>query len=200
MEKFSNLSTEESRILLKKFFIKIIDLKEQEQKLKLDNNELEIQIEEHSKVIDQLKSALRQNVSVSSSSDTKLVEQKTRNEKIIKMLQQQLSDSTSRVALLEREIESYKEKILKLKQKYQEQNLESDSLVSILNSHIHRENSSSIAAISNAADLKSSFKPVKISRKDLRPLTQEELIKRSLSRQQQQQQHQSNDNSIDENF
>lgn len=191
MEKFSDLPSEESRVLLKKFFVKIIDLKEQEQKIKLDNSELELQIEEQTKTIEQLRSALKQNISAST--DTKLLEQKTRNEKMIKMLQQQLNDSSSRVALLEREIESYREKIIKLKQKYQDQHLESESLMSILNSH--RENASSVV---NGGDLKSSFKPVKMSRKDLRPLTQEELIKRSLSRQQQQQQ--SNVSSINENF
>lgn len=190
MDKFSNLSSEESRILLKKFFVKIIDLKEQELKLKLDNNELEIQIEEQAKVVEQLKLALKQ--SVSASTDAKSLDLKYKNEKIIKMLQQQLNDSKSREVLLEREIELYKEKILKLKQKYQNQNLESESLMSILNSHIDNSNT-----VLNG-DLKSSFKSVKMSRKDLRPLTQEELIKRSLNRQHQQLQ-QSNVNSINEN-
>lgn len=190
MDKFSSLSSEESRILLKKFFVKIIDLKEQELKLKLDNNELEIQIEEQTRVVEQLKLAIKQNVSASTNG--KSLDLKSKNEKIIKMLQQQLSDSKSREVLLEREIESYKEKILKLKQKYQNQNLESESSMAFLNSQIDSSN-----GVVNE-DLKSSFKPVKMSRKDLRPLAQEEVIKRSLNRLQQQQQ-QSNVKSIDEN-
>jgi kinesin family protein 7 len=172
LEKLTNLPTEESKVLLKKFFVKIIDLKEQEQRLKMSNNELEVQIEEQSRVIDQLKNVLKQ--SVSASQDTRLLEQKTKSEKVVKLLQQQLNESSSRVALLEREIEAYKEKILKLKQKYSEHaNLESESVMSMLNSH------------RDQSELMTSVKSVKLSRKDLRPLSQEELIKRSLNKQQQ---------------
>ncbi|CAF0882015.1 unnamed protein product [Brachionus calyciflorus] len=137
---------------------------EQQQRAPVENTELELQLDEQRKINDELKQVL----------EIRLSEQKLKSEKIVKLLQQQLNDSNSRIVLLEREIDSYREKIIKLKQRYQEHNLESESVINILNSH--REGM-------NGGDGGSSVKSIKMSRKDLRPLTQEELIKRSLNKQ-----------------
>ncbi len=119
-----------------------------------------------------------------------------KTEKQIKTLTHQLSECNNKIALLEKENSIYKEKILKYKQSLTERSTSRgdinsyaiDSNFGALNEQNTAQSSGFFLrtnenAFADSHDLdknKDTVKSVKVSRKDLRKLTDEELLKRSL--------------------
>lgn len=172
------MPVEETKILLKKFFQRIIDLKELENKRQSENNELKVQIEEQTRAMEQLKQALNGG----------LKDQKSHQKQLIS----QLSESQSKMALMEREMSMYKEKLAQLnliKQANQAKNhYQYEDQQNSTNSTGFYLKSESSNGLNGAGDQSSStsstpsVKVVKVSRKDLRRLTEEEVMKRSINK------------------
>lgn len=106
---------------------------------------------------------------------------------------QQLNECNNKIALLEKENSIYKEKILKYKQSLTERSTSRGDMNNFAidsneqnmaqsSGFFLRTNENALADSRVSHDLvdKNTIKPVKISRKDLRKLTDEELVKRSL--------------------
>ena len=133
-------------------------------------------------MIEQLKQALNTSTS---ESDKRLNEQKVKAEKANKLLTQQLNECTKKIELLEKEIASYQEKLGKLKKTTQ---FDSDSTTSIMNgsggfnlkNHGQSSDVSQLESMEKSDKIGTSIKAIKVSRKDLRRLTEEDLLKRSL--------------------
>ena len=199
IKKLNTVPHEETKHLVTKFFQKIITLKEIEHKKHLENGELQVilkqkkiikfiknhleiinypkvQLEEQNQLVDQLKQALNTSTS---ELDKRLIEQKNKAEKTNKMLTQQLNDCTKKISLLELEISKYQEKLAKSKSQF-----DSDS-TSNMNGNNNNNNNSNGFYLKNNNDLERSdksavTKAIKVSRKDLRRLTEEDILKRSL--------------------
>jgi hypothetical protein len=194
---------DETKHLVKKFFQKIIDLKEIEQKHQIDINELQTQLEEERKLCGQLKQAL----SLSTNDlDRRLNDQKMKAENNCKLLRQQLNERTNKISTMEREILTLKEKIIKLKSN-SHLSIETTEIQPIENlkssvNHLKNQQSSMGGSVSTTSidsfHLKSSSNNLdqeqselstnktaistttfKISKKDLRRLTEQEILQRS---------------------
>lgn len=143
---------------------------------------MKIQLEEQNRLVEQLKQALNAS---GTELDRRVVEQKTKAEKNVKLLTHQLNECTSRIALLDREIVSYKEKLVKLKSKTDLQQNDSDNREYFMKNDSPNTNSNGFSIEASNQDLSGSMmKQVKVSRKDLRRLTEEEILKRSLKKEQ----------------
>lgn len=180
MKKLSTVPYEETKHLVKKFFQKIINLKELEQKKQLENSEIQYQLDEQNRLVEQLKMALN-------TSTSEFDKQKSKIEKSNKALTQQLTECNGKIATLEREISMYKEKLVKLKTSSSSNannQFDSDSTTSLNNGFYLKSNTNGISNDSAIQDAenpnKNSSKSIKVSRKDLRRLTEEEILKRSL--------------------
>ena len=133
-------------------------------------------------MVEQLKQALNTSTS---ESDKRLNEQKNKADKANKLLTQQLNECTKKIELLEREIVAYQEKLSKLKNTTQ---FDSNSTTSLMNGSggFYLKNNGQSSDVSqlerseNGDKVGSSVKAIKVSRKDLRRLTEEDLLKRSL--------------------
>ena len=133
-------------------------------------------------MVEQLKQALNTSTN---ESDKRLNEQKSKADKANKLLTQQLNECTKKIELLEKEIVTYQEKLSKLKNTTQ---FDSNSTTSIMNGSggFYLKNNGQSSDVSqlerseNGDKVGSSVKAIKVSRKDLRRLTEEDLLKRSL--------------------
>ena len=133
-------------------------------------------------MVEQLKQALNTSTN---ESDKRLNEQKSKADKANKLLTQQLNECTKKIELLEREIVAYQEKLSKLKNTTQ---FDSNSTTSLMNGSggFYLKNNGQSSDVSqlerseNGDKVGSSVKAIKVSRKDLRRLTEEDLLKRSL--------------------
>jgi hypothetical protein len=144
-----------------------------------------MQLDEQNRIVDQLKQSLN---GTRSEMEKKLIEQKTKAENNNKFLTQQLNDCNSKIEILEKEIHIYKEKLIHLKNKYHHSNEINDINVKDssgfylksgrdLNSNMPNSRNNDQVLSTTA-----STKLVKVSRKDLRVLTEEELLKRSVKK------------------
>jgi myosin heavy subunit len=200
--KLSSVPYEETKYLLKKFFKRIIDLKEYEHKRHLENGELQVQLEEQARLVEQLKLALN---SSSNDLERRLLEQKSKSDKSQKLLSSQLNESHNKIALMEREISLYKEKLNKLKSSSANKSTASSGHNSAENvnevngggggnssggfylkpnaTNMNNSNNSlNDSAVTLTNDSTQSVKTVKVSRRDLRRLTEDEVIKRSVKK------------------
>ena len=133
-------------------------------------------------MVEQLKQALNTSTN---ESDKRLNEQKNKADKANKLLTQQLNECTKKIELLEKEIVTYQEKLSKLKNTTQ---FDSNSTTSLMNGSggFYLKNNGQSSDVSqlerseNGDKVGSSVKAIKVSRKDLRRLTEEDLLKRSL--------------------
>ena len=133
-------------------------------------------------MVEQLKQALNTSTN---ESDKRLNEQKNNADKANKLLTQQLNECTKKIELLEKEIVASQEKLSKLKNTTQ---FDSNSTTSIMNGSggFYLKNNGQSSDVSqlerseNGDKVGSSVKAIKVSRKDLRRLTEEDLLKRSL--------------------
>jgi hypothetical protein len=133
-------------------------------------------------MVEQLKQALNTSTN---ESEKRLNEQKSKADKANKLLTQQLNECTKKIELLEKEIVTYQEKLSKLKNTTQ---FDSNSTTSIMNGSggFYLKNNGQSSDVSqlerseNSDKVGSSVKAIKVSRKDLRRLTEEDLLKRSL--------------------
>ena len=130
----------------------------------------------------------------SSSNDIerRLNEQKARSEKNLKSLTQELSDCNAKIFKMEKEISLYKEKLSKLKSttksgSQMDLDLESSSIISNTaqqatgSFYVHGFPPNEINNVETNPDL-TSARTIKVSRKDLRRLTEDELLKRSVKK------------------
>ena len=234
LQKLSTVPYEETKYLVKKFFQKVIDLKEIEQKKHVELCELQMQLEEQTRLVEQLKHVLT--TASSSDIDRRLIETKAKAEKTQKQLVQQLNECTARMAVMEKEIVLYKEKLHQLKVKSSvtgatqqaaapmhesssKHFAELDNASSFLSERNKSVSSSAINASSNkesfflknnnsnissnnnifvadsnmeldaskmvngiGANASSTARTVKVSRKDLRRLNEDELVQRNLKK------------------
>ena len=151
-----------------------------------------MQLDEQNRIVDQLKQSLN---GTRSEMEKKLIEQKAKAENNNKFLTQQLNDCNAKIEILEKEIHLYKEKLIHLKHKNHHQNDTNDINVKDSSGFYLKNNnnlsSRDINGYSNMANPRNndqasstaaSTKLVKVSRKDLRVLTEEELLKRSIKK------------------
>jgi hypothetical protein len=146
-----------------------------------------MQLDEQNRIVDQLKQSLN---GTRSEMEKKLIEQKTKAENNNKFLTQQLNDCNAKIEILEKEIHIYKEKLVHLKNKYHQNNesneinvkdssgfyLKNNNLTGRdLNGNMSRNHDQALSAAASS-------KLVKVSRKDLRVLTEDELLKRSMKK------------------
>jgi hypothetical protein len=110
LNKLTEIPHEEAKLLVKKFFHKIIDLKELERKKELLNDELQVQLDEKIRLVEELKKSI--NIS-SNDLDRRLIIQQQQYEKQVNALLEQLSDCSSKISSYEKEISVYKDKIRK---------------------------------------------------------------------------------------
>ncbi len=110
LNKFTDIPHEEAKCLVKKFFQKIIDLKEHERKKELLNDELQIQLDEKERLVEELKKSINL---TSNDLDRRLNMQQQQYEKQISSLLEQLNDCSSKIINYEKEISQYKDKIRK---------------------------------------------------------------------------------------
>ena len=110
INKFTEIPHEEAKFLVKKFFQKIIDLKELERKKELLNDELQVQLDEKSRLVEELKKSINL---TSNDLDRRLNLQQQQYEKQIGSLVEQLNDCTNKIKNYEVEIGQYKDKIRK---------------------------------------------------------------------------------------
>ena len=110
MNKFTEIPHEEAKHLVKKFFQKIIDLKELERKKELINEELKVQLDEKDRLVQELKKSINL---TSNDLDRRLNIQQQQYEKQINNLTEQLNDCTDTIKNYEKEISVYKDKIRK---------------------------------------------------------------------------------------
>lgn len=197
LAKLGTVPYEESKYLLKKFFQRIIDLKETEHKRHLETSELQVQLDEQNRLVEQLKQALNAS---SNDLERRLQEQKSKSDKNQKLLTSQLNECNNKIALLEREISLYKEKLTKLKTSSSAKSSGHNSAENINDvnatggggsfylkasnhpthsNHSHSNNSLNDSAMTSTND---SVKTVKVSRRDLRRLTEDEVLKRSVKK------------------
>lgn len=127
------------------------------------------------------------------------MEQKSKAEKNVKSLTQELNESNSRIASMEKEISLYKEKLSRLKSTgskiiSSEADFESNSIISNGSNHISQATGSFYINGTQSSDSgtnvknydndlhSSSSKSIKVQKKDIRRLTEDELMKRSLKK------------------
>jgi hypothetical protein len=109
--RISEIPHDEAKHLVRKFFQKIIDLKQLDRRKQLVIDELQVQVDEKTRVMDELKR------SVTSSSvdlERRLVLQQHQHDKQIRTLTDQLSDYTRKNIVLEKELNACKDKLKKL--------------------------------------------------------------------------------------
>lgn len=214
LHKLSTVPYEETKYLVKKFFQKVIDLKEMEQKKQLEISELQIQLEEQNRIVEQLKHMLN-----TSGGDTerRLNEQKVKYEKNQRQLMQQ-------IAVMEKEMAMYKERLAMIKSMSKSNaagagihDASSPQLadLSSASSFLTDRNKSAASGVMNKSHLvggvgsesfflknnhndhdldkiangvgangSSTSRTIKVSRKDLRKLDDEELMQRSIKKDQ----------------
>ncbi len=129
-----------------------------------------MQLDEQSRLVDQLKQSLN-------GCKAEYDKQKAKLDSNNKLLNQQLSDCNKKIELLEKEILVYKERVHKLK-------YESDATTTQANG-ISSSSSNSGGGLKQSDQISSSSSAkqlVKMPRKDLRVLSEEELMKRSLKK------------------
>lgn len=126
--------------------------------------------------------------------EKRLLEQKAKSDKNIKILMQQLADCNSKIVNLEKEISYYRDKLTKPSKNSEVANGVYDAANYMPSAasnppaggsfHLIPDSSAASSLLdsnNNAASSKASTS-IKMSRKDLRPLTNEELLKRSLKK------------------
>lgn len=106
--KLSDIPHEEAKALIGKFFHKIINLKEGERKAHMLNEELQIQLDEKNRLVDEFKKSL--NIS-SNDLERKLTAQQQQYEKQINVLMDQLNECSEKIFNYEKEISSYRDRI-----------------------------------------------------------------------------------------
>jgi len=145
-------------------------------------------------MVEQLKQALNTSTS---ESDKRLSEQKSKAEKVNKLLTQQLNECTKKIEILEKEIAAYQEKLGKLKKTTTTatttsatNQFDSESTTSLMNGsggfYLKNTNNglssdaSQMESMEKSDKVGASIKAIKVSRKDLRRLTEEDILKRNL--------------------
>lgn len=201
----SNVPYEETKLLLKKFFQRVIDLKEIEHQRIVENSELKVQVEEQSRTIDELKQALnassidlerRMLVDHQNRSNSKPTNKGTATTTMTATRPvSQLSDSQNKIAMMEQEISLYKDKLAQLNQlkanpnhHYSgEQNNSSNNGFYLKNESMNSMATSNGGMMDSLVENSHQSSPnlvkvVKMPRKDLRRLTEEEVLKRSITK------------------
>lgn len=110
LNKLGELPYEEAKYLVRKFFTKIIDLKELERKKQLINDELQVQLDEKQRLCDELKKSINL---TSSDLDRRLVIQQQQYERQINGLLEKLSDCSNKISNYEKEINQLRDKLRK---------------------------------------------------------------------------------------
>lgn len=161
-------------------------------------------MEEQNRLVEELKKALSTS---SNELDRRLIEQKTKSEKNVKSLTQELNECNARIASMEKEISLYKEKILRLKTLGSKTNgshhsevdfekqFDSGSMISSLSHntqatgsfYIDKGHQSTDSGTNSKLNFENdpqngSTKSIKVQKKDIRRLTEEELLKRSVKK------------------
>ncbi|XP_067655399.1 kinesin-like protein KIF27 [Haliotis asinina] len=228
MNRLKSLTTVETKSLLSKYFEKVVSLREEERKLTLQCDELEVKIDEQERIIRELESALQRN---NMDSDRRLVQQQREYEQKMQLLMQQVTEGgvgnscgdgiDSKVQQLEKDLYYYKKTSRDLKKKFKElitkgvlsahayddigvsSSIQSNAENEVStpkayvptprDSHSSRDSHnrpgsgrerppsrpvSSRSAHKSSQDQPPNATPVKISRKDLRPMTEEEVSMR----------------------
>lgn len=153
-----------------------------------------MQLEEQNRLVEQLKQALNAS---SNGLDKRLMDQKIKAEKSVKSLTQELNECNAKIASMEKEISLYKEKLTRSKafgskSQHSEVDFESGSVMSNLSNqnlqatgsfYINGGHSTDSGVKNNESDLQpGSARSIKVHKKDIRKLTEEELMKRSLKK------------------
>lgn len=199
----SNVPYEETKLLLKKFFQRVIDLKEIEHQRIVENSELKVQVEEQSRMIDELKQALnassidlerRMLVDHQQNRSNSKPSNKATGTNVITTTRpvSQLSDSQNKIAMMEQEISLYKDKLAQLNQLKANPNHHYSGDQNNNAFYLKNESINSMAASNGGMmdslvensnqSMPNLVKVVKMPRKDLRRLTEEEVLKRSLTK------------------
>jgi len=211
--KLSDIPHEEAKLLIAKFFHKIINLKEGERKAQMLNEELQIQLDERNRLVDEFKKSI--NIS-SNELERKLTTQQQQYEKQINVLMGQVNECSTKIFNYEKEISLYRDRqSVSKRPKTAERFLSGENLsVDELNGDdgLRKAGSTSRSSHSHAIDnqatershvpsarsvssnnlkqseikdsLSDSVNPshltaVKVSKKGLRPLTEDEILKRA---------------------
>ncbi|XP_046330087.2 kinesin-like protein KIF27 isoform X1 [Haliotis rufescens] len=229
MNRLKSLTTVETKSLLSKYFEKVVSLREEERKLVLQCDELEVKIDEQERIIRELESTLQRS---NMDSDRRLVQQQREYEQKMQLLMHQVTEGgvgnscgdgiDLKVQQLEKDLYYYKKTSRDLKKKFKElitkgvlssQAYEDIGVYSSIQSNAENEVSTPRAHVPTPRDTHSSrdshirpgsgrerppsrpvssrsahkssqdqphnaATPVKISRKDLRPMTEEEVSMR----------------------
>ncbi|XP_077862276.1 kinesin-like protein KIF27 [Saccoglossus kowalevskii] len=129
MGKLNSLSTKETKVLLTKYFEKVVAMREAERKKDLLCSELEMKIDEQERFIHELEGALQK---AASEMDRRSIEQQKKNEQKIQLLMKQIGDgqsseesggdasSQNRIQQLEKDLYYYKKTSRELKKKLRE--------------------------------------------------------------------------------
>ena len=160
-------------------------------------------MEEQNLLVEELKKALNAS---SNELDRRMIEQKTKSEKNVKSLTQELNECNARIASMEKEISLYKEKIIRLKTLGSKTNglihsdvefekqFDSGSIASNLSHNTQATGSfyidkgqSSDSGTNSKINFETepqsnSTKSIKVQKKDIRRLTEEEILKRSVKK------------------
>jgi hypothetical protein len=111
LNRISEIPHDEAKHLIRKFFQKIIDLKQLDRKRQLVTDELQIQVDEKNRLLSELKKSLS---SSSVDLEKRLWLQQQQYDKQIRALNEQLNDFARKNSLYEREINAYREKLKRL--------------------------------------------------------------------------------------
>lgn len=180
--KLSDIPPEEAKHLIRKFFHKIIDLKENERKKQLLNDELQVQLDEKTRLIDEYKKSMNL---ASNDLERRLIIQQKQYEKQINVLMGQLNDCTDKIHQYEKEIGIYKEKIGKLSFRSSNVLVDNNQLNSMKVTSMNSEDfnianeSLKSSTTSQSQQQQPQMTTIKLPKKGLRPLSEDELAKRS---------------------
>ncbi len=125
--------------------------------------------------------------------DRRLLEHKAKAEKSVKSLTQELHECTTRIASMEKEISLYKEKLARVKNvsgsnkvngsHFSEADFESGSIISNGSNQVSQATGSFYIDKAQSSEIETgSVKSIKVQKKDIRRLTDEELLKRSVKK------------------